>query len=71
MLTDPAALVYIYLNHRAEVKMGFRNLWNSFRKNKSTEVGQYKDVHNRLMAQYPEGEFTPFSHSKRRRKHLA
>jgi OPT family small oligopeptide transporter len=57
----PASLTYIYLNHWAEVKMGFRNLWNSFRKNKDTEIGQYKDVHNRLMAKYPEGEFlSPF-----------
>lgn len=50
----PATLMYIYLYHKAEVVMGFKNLRNSFRKNKDTEIGQYKDVHNRLMAAYPE-----------------
>jgi OPT family small oligopeptide transporter len=50
----PATLMYIGLYHKAEVVMGFKNLVNSFRKNKDTEIGQYKDVHNRLMAAYPE-----------------
>ncbi|KAK3496216.1 OPT oligopeptide transporter protein-domain-containing protein [Neurospora crassa] len=50
----PATLTYILLNHRYEVSMGFKNLWNSLRRNKNTEAGQYKDVHNRLMAVYPE-----------------
>lgn len=36
--------------------MGFKNLINSFRKNKDSEAGQYKDIHNRLMAAYPEGK---------------
>lgn len=51
--------MYIYLYHKAEVVMGFKNLRNSFRKNKDTEIGQYKDVHNRLMAAYPEGKSGP------------
>jgi len=59
----PAVLVYIWLNHRWEVRMGFKNLLNSFRKNKDSEAGQYKDVHNRLMAKYPEGELTTISTS--------
>lgn len=50
----PATLVYIFLYHRYEVKSGFRNLINSFRKNKKENVGQYEDVHNRLMSAYPE-----------------
>ncbi|KAJ9149437.1 OPT-domain-containing protein [Pleurostoma richardsiae] len=50
----PAALVYVCLNHWYELRMGFKNLVNSFRKNKDTEIGQYQDVHNRLMAKYPE-----------------
>ena len=50
----PATLMYIFLYHRWEVKMGFKNLYNSFRKNKDTNIGQYKDVHNRLMEAYPE-----------------
>lgn len=50
----PATLVYIFLYHRYEIKTGFKNLINSFRKNKDSEVGQYQDVHNRLMKAYPE-----------------
>ncbi|KAK3346905.1 OPT oligopeptide transporter protein-domain-containing protein [Lasiosphaeria hispida] len=50
----PATLTYIFLNHWFEAKMGFKNLFNSLRKNKTSEAGQYKDVHNRLMAKYPE-----------------
>ncbi|KAB5527929.1 OPT oligopeptide transporter protein-domain-containing protein [Coniochaeta sp. 2T2.1] len=50
----PATLMYIYLYHKAEVIMGFKNLVNSFRKNKNTEIGQYRDVHNKLMTAYPE-----------------
>lgn len=50
----PATLVYIFLYHRYEVKTGFKNLINSFRKKKNAEVGQYQDVHNRLMKAYPE-----------------
>ena len=50
----PATLVYAYLYHRYEIVTGFKNLINSFRKKKDTEIGQYQDVHNRLMAKYPE-----------------
>jgi OPT family small oligopeptide transporter len=56
----PATLMYIALYHRYEIKMGFRNLINSFRPKKESDDGQYQDVHNRLMAQYPEGELRPF-----------
>ncbi|CZR56581.1 related to sexual differentiation process protein isp4 [Phialocephala subalpina] len=48
-----ATISYAYLYHRHEIAMGFRNLFNSFRKNKDTEY-EYTDVHNRLMAAYPE-----------------
>ncbi|KAI0008767.1 OPT-domain-containing protein [Xylariaceae sp. FL0662B] len=49
-----ATVSYAYLYHRHEIAMGFKNLFNSFRKNKSSEVGQYQDVHNRLMSRYAE-----------------
>ncbi|KAI1840281.1 hypothetical protein JX266_013500 [Neoarthrinium moseri] len=49
-----ATISYAYLYHRHEIMMGFRNLINSFRKNKDSNVGQYSDVHNRLMAKYAE-----------------
>jgi len=51
----PAVISYAYLYHRHEIAMGFRNLFNSFRKNKNIEH-EYTDVHNRLMSAYPEGE---------------
>lgn len=52
-----ATISYAYLYHRHEIMMGFRNLVNSFRKNKdSGSKGEYTDVHNRLMAAYPEGQ---------------
>lgn len=58
----PATLMYIYLYHWAEVVMGYKNLVNSFKKNKDKdEAGQYKDVHNKLMAAYPEGKRYPSS----------
>ncbi|KAK0630472.1 OPT oligopeptide transporter protein-domain-containing protein [Bombardia bombarda] len=50
----PATLSYIFLNHRYEVTMGLKNLWNSFRRKKNAEQEEYKDVHNRLMARYKE-----------------
>lgn len=49
-----AVISYTYLYHRHEIAMGFRNLVNSYRKNKNSE-DEYEDVHNRLMAAYPEG----------------
>jgi len=52
-----ATISYAYLYHRHEIAMGFRNLWNSFRKNKNSAEGskyEYEDVHNRLMKKYPE-----------------
>ncbi|ORY63916.1 OPT oligopeptide transporter protein-domain-containing protein [Pseudomassariella vexata] len=49
-----ATVSYAYIYHRHEIAMGFRNLFNSFRKNKDASEGQYSDVHNRLMAKYKE-----------------
>ncbi|KAM0815560.1 putative OPT oligopeptide transporter protein-domain-containing protein [Seiridium cardinale] len=49
-----ATVSYAYLYHRYEIVMGFRNLFNSFRKNKDSNVGVYSDVHNRLMSKYAE-----------------
>jgi OPT family small oligopeptide transporter len=49
-----ATISYAYLYHRHEIIMGFRNLFNSFRKHKNMEY-EYTDIHNRLMAAYPEG----------------
>ena len=57
----PATLMYIILYHRYEIKMGFKNLINSYRKKKADDVGEYKDVHNRLMAAYPEGALSRLS----------
>lgn len=48
-----AIISYAYLYHRHEIAMGFRALFNSFRKKQDTRV-QYSDVHNRLMSKYPE-----------------
>ena len=53
----PAILTYIALNHRYEIMMGFKNLFNSFRKNKEGEAAEYQDVHNRLMRKYKEGSW--------------
>ncbi|KAI1764832.1 OPT-domain-containing protein [Hypoxylon sp. FL1150] len=49
-----AIISYAYLYHRHEIMMGFRALYNSFRKNRDGRGEQYQDVHNRLMAKYPE-----------------
>lgn len=62
-----ATVSYAYLYHRHEISMGFRNLWNSFRKNKGEDDGkyEYKDVHNKLMAAYEEGSCPKFCGSLR------
>ncbi|KAM4067652.1 OPT oligopeptide transporter protein [Hirsutella rhossiliensis] len=59
-----AILTHVILHQRYEIKMGFRNLFRGlrFRKKKATtetaneqrSEGAYSDVHNRLMAAYPE-----------------
>ncbi|POR35147.1 Sexual differentiation process protein isp4 [Tolypocladium paradoxum] len=59
-----AVITHVILYHRYEITMGFKNLIKGFRlkKNKATSEGvneqtvegQYMDVHNRLMAVYPE-----------------
>ena len=38
---------------------GFKNLFKSFRRPEAEDTGEYKDVHNRLMARYPEGMVCP------------
>jgi len=48
-----STISYSYLYHRHEIAMGFRNLINSFRKTKNAAY-EYTDIHNRLMASYPE-----------------
>lgn len=55
-----AAVTHVFLFHRYEITLGFRNMWNKIRRRKG-EVNQaeYTDIHNRLMAAYPEGELTP------------
>ncbi|KAL1858007.1 hypothetical protein VTK73DRAFT_7975 [Phialemonium thermophilum] len=63
----PATLVYIYLYHRYEIAMGFRSLVNSFRRKRVAQEGQYQDIHNRLMAKYPEGMCRVSRRSRRRR----
>lgn len=58
-----AVVTHVILYHRYEIMMGFKNLWKGMRfwKKKTDEEaageeGEYKDVHNRLMAAYPEGK---------------
>lgn len=47
------------LNHRYEVTSGFKNLFRSFQKKKGPQApAEYQDVHNTLMAKYPEGKHT-------------
>ncbi len=65
-----AIVTHVFLYHRYELIMGFKNLWDGlkpkkYRKKQNTEPGadgvirsndgEYQDVHNRLMAVYPEG----------------
>ncbi|TVY49363.1 Sexual differentiation process protein [Lachnellula occidentalis] len=50
-----AVISYTYLYHRQEIAMGFRNLFNSLRKKEDRNSDHdYTDIHNRLMAKYPE-----------------
>ncbi|EKD17173.1 uncharacterized protein L3040_005393 [Drepanopeziza brunnea f. sp. 'multigermtubi'] len=49
-----SAISYCALYHRFEIKMGFRNLFNSFRKDRKENKDQYEDIHNKLMSAYPE-----------------
>lgn len=49
-----ATISYAAIYHRHEIMMGFRNLF------RGGKTEQYTDVHNRLMAAYPEGK--SFSH---------
>ena len=45
-----ATVSYAFLYHRHEIMMGLKNI---FKRNKKGEE-EYKDVHNKLMARYPE-----------------
>lgn len=47
-----ATVSYAILYHRHDIALGFRSLWRSFKKEASTD---FKDVHTRLMSNYPEG----------------
>ncbi|KAG4417006.1 hypothetical protein IFR04_009847 [Cadophora malorum] len=49
-----AAISYCFLYHGHEIKMGFRNLFNSFKKDKTENKEEYVDIHNKLMSKYPE-----------------
>lgn len=51
-----ATVTYGILYHHREIRLGFRDLINSFRPSKKDEVeaGQVLDVHNRLMKAYKE-----------------
>ncbi|KYK55786.1 hypothetical protein DCS_07750 [Drechmeria coniospora] len=58
-----AVIAHVIFYHRYEVSLGFKNLFRGFKwkKSKKTEghpaeenEGEYMDVHNRLMAAYPE-----------------
>ncbi|KAI2468876.1 OPT-domain-containing protein [Annulohypoxylon bovei var. microspora] len=49
-----AIISYAFLYHRHEIKMGFKNLINSFRKDKGGRATEYQDVHTRLMSKYSE-----------------
>lgn len=62
-----AVITHVILYHRYELKMGFKNLvkglrWRRNKKESEGEQGneramdgEYLDIHNRLMAAYPEG----------------
>lgn len=54
-----SAITHVILFHRYEITMGFKGFWASIRRRKvqdDVDGGEYKDVHNRLMAAYPEGK---------------
>lgn len=56
-----SAITHVILFHRYEITMGFKGFWASIRRKKTqddVDSGEYKDVHNRLMAAYPEGKLT-------------
>ncbi|KAL2204630.1 OPT oligopeptide transporter [Sarocladium strictum] len=52
-----AAVTHVALFRRHELSMGFKSLWISIRRKETTTEsveGEYEDIHNRLMALYPE-----------------
>ena len=56
-----AAVTHVALFHRYEIVQGFKSLWKTVRRRKpvegenALEQGEYLDIHNKLMASYPEG----------------
>lgn len=59
-----SAITHVVLFHRYEITMGFKGFWASIRRKKAeegVEGGEYTDVHNRLMAAYPEGKLRALS----------
>lgn len=55
--TYSAVVTHVIFYHRHEIATGFKSMWNSIRSKKDTSKdAEYDDVHNRLMAAYPEGE---------------
>lgn len=48
-----ATISYAAIYHSHDIKLGFRSLINSFKKQKDSTV-DFEDVHNRLMKKYPE-----------------
>lgn len=52
-----ATVMHVALFHRFEITVGFKNIWAMIRRKKKDDEandGEYMDVHNRLMKQYPE-----------------
>ncbi|KAJ0385808.1 hypothetical protein COL922a_005612 [Colletotrichum nupharicola] len=53
-----AAITHVCIFHRYKIMMGFKNMWNTICRRKTTKEGEndgeYKDIHNRLMANYAE-----------------
>ena len=47
-----ATISYAYIYHRHEIMMGFRNFFARFRRSDAPK--EYQDIHNKLMASYPE-----------------
>ncbi|KAK3179333.1 hypothetical protein K4F52_009236 [Lecanicillium sp. MT-2017a] len=53
--TYSAVVTHVIFYHRHEIATGFKSMWNSIRSKKDTSKdAEYDDVHNRLMAAYPE-----------------
>ncbi len=56
--TYSAVVTHVIFYHRHEIGTGFKSLWGSLRRKRdSSSDAEYDDVHNRLMAAYPEGMY--------------